>query len=272
VLSSQAAVAIQRARLLEERIVKERLERDLALAREIQESALPRRLPTVSGYSLAARARPASETGGDVYDLARLGDRGEGPLLLLLADATGHGVGPALSAMQALGMLRVGLRLGARLDGLVRQVNAQLAEDLGRGRFVTAFVGLLRPDAHRVEYHAAGQAPLLLWRRAAGACETLPATTIPLGVLADLPADPHATVELAPGDLLCLLTDGFFEAAGTDGEPLGAAPLRACLAELSDRPVAEILGRLFALVDDRLAGRPQADDLTAVLLRRERGP
>jgi len=269
VLSSQAAVAIQRARLLEERLVKERLERDMALAREIQLGALPRSLPTVAGYSLAGRARPASETGGDVYDLARVGGDASGSVFVMLADATGHGVGPALSSMQALGMLRVGLRLGAPLDRLVRDVNAQLAEDLSRGRFVTAFIGLLDADTHRVEYHAAGQAPLLLWRDTLGQGETLGATTVPLGVLPELPDDPVAALQLAAGDVLCLLTDGFFEATDAAGQPLGVAPLLTCLAATAGRPLEEVLEALFALVDERLDGRPQADDLTAVVVRRE---
>jgi Stage II sporulation protein E (SpoIIE) len=131
----------------------ELLEREIELAREIQLAALPASMPAVAGYDGAGLFRPAGPTGGDLFDFVRLPDA---RLLLLLGDATGHGLGPALSATQVTAMVRVALRLGATLDQTFRHVNDQLVEDLPADRFVTAFLGLLDPRTHAVHYHSAG--------------------------------------------------------------------------------------------------------------------
>ena len=121
-LGSLAAVAIRRGRLLEDRLVREKLQRDLQLARQIQQSTVPTLLPRLAGFGLAAWSEPAEETGGDAFDVigfrtghATAGDDEADRALLLLADATGHGIGPALAVTQLRAMLRMAARLGADL-------------------------------------------------------------------------------------------------------------------------------------------------------------
>ena len=125
----------------------------------------------------------------------------DGRLFVMLGDASGHGIGPALSATQLAGMLRVALRLGAGLDAIFAQVNNQLVEDLPDEHFVTAFVGLLDRRQHCVEFHSAGQGPLLHYQ----AAEHLPlaaADHVPARVRA-LPAlDPPQRLDLAPATSL----------------------------------------------------------------------
>jgi phosphoserine phosphatase len=96
-----------------------KIERDLAVAREIQMNVLPRELPKYPGYDLAAASVPAEETGGDIYDVVPVADASS--CVLLLADATGHGIGPALSVTQVRAMLRIAVRLGARLRDVLEQ-------------------------------------------------------------------------------------------------------------------------------------------------------
>jgi sigma-B regulation protein RsbU (phosphoserine phosphatase) len=115
-------------------------------------------MPVVPGYDLHGLFLPASLTGGDTDDLAPI-DQG---LLILLGDATGHGVAPASSVTQIHAMLRMALRLGADLETAFRQVDDQLADTLPDGPFVTAFIGLLDPATHRLRSHrAAGSCPSL---------------------------------------------------------------------------------------------------------------
>ncbi len=95
---------------------------------------------------MAGQFCPADQTGGDTFDLVPLDER---RLFVLLGDASGHGIGPALSATQMTGMLRVALRLGAGLDAIFTQVNNQLVEDLPEEHFVTAFLGVLDADRAR---------------------------------------------------------------------------------------------------------------------------
>ena len=99
-------------------------------------------LPVCVGYDIAALARPAGHTGGDIYDVFALG-RNWGdppPLMIILADASGHGIGPALSVTQFRAMVRLGVRLDARLEQVLEEINQQLLNDLVYCRFITVFI------------------------------------------------------------------------------------------------------------------------------------
>jgi phosphoserine phosphatase len=243
----------------------EQLEREIGIAREIQLAALPASMPAVAGYDGAGLFRPAGLTGGDLFDFVRLPDD---RLLLLLGDATGHGLGPALSATQVTAMVRVALRLGATLDQTFRHVNDQLVEDLPADRFVTAFLGLLDPHSHTVRYHSAGQGPLLHYRAAAAAVDRHDPSTFPLGAMPQ-PAEVAAqTLALAPGDLLALISDGLFEYPGPGDEAFGETRVAELLRAHHAAPMQQLADELLACARDWAAGTAQADDVTILLLRR----
>ena len=146
-LAAQCAVALQRVRMTEALIEGEKMRQELEMARAVQMSTLPAVMPALPGYDLFGMSRPASLTGGDTFDLAQLPQG----LLVVLGDATGHGIAPALSVTQMHAMLRMAFRLGADLETAFMQVNNQLAATLADDRFITAFIGLLDgrhpPDA-----------------------------------------------------------------------------------------------------------------------------
>src|SRR5206468_10169377 len=121
-------------------------------------------------------------------------------MVLLLADATGHGVGPALSVTQVRSMLRIGVRLRADLNNVLAQINRQLCQDLGAERFVTAFLGLLDPAAHCVSYQSAGQAPLLHFRARDRHLSWLSSSMLPLGIDEDPQDQGMQRMALEPGD------------------------------------------------------------------------
>ncbi len=264
-LASQAAAAIQRVRLNNERLVKLKLEGDLDIARNIQMGVLPDTLPDLSGYEMASFARPADQTGGDIYDVVEFGEQ---RALMLLADATGHGIGPALSVTSVRAMLRVGLRISQQLDDLFTHINDQLCDDLPANRFVTALLGVLDAKAHRVEYQAAGQGPLLHYHRSTGECEWRGANTVPWGIMDGVPLDPPEVLTLEPGDFWVLLTDGFYEAADPQGEQLGKERIGQIVHELRDASAQTVVDAMVKEVDTFAAGEPQADDLTALVVKR----
>lgn len=268
VLASHAAVAIQRERLLAERIVRLKMERDLEAARVIQEGVLPRLVPILGGYDVAGFSRPAEQTGGDIYDLIPMGTAPSSPLALLLADASGHGIGPALSVVQVRAMLRMGLRLGASIADLVQQIDAQLLQDLGDDQFVTAFVGCLDPVRHDLVYHAAGQGPLLHFHAADGRAEWRGATALPLGVAEVAVMASPVRMVLEPGDFVVLLTDGFYECANRDGAVYGEERVLELLARHRALDARGVIDALVRAVDEFAGGVVQADDLTAIILRR----
>jgi phosphoserine phosphatase len=242
-----------------------RLDRELAVARAIQQDTFPKKMPAVDGYEIAGTSVPAEETGGDSFDVIRLGER---HVVLLLGDATGHGVGPALSVTQMRSMLRIAMRLGADLDRTLREINDQLAEDLASNRFVTAFLGVLDASAHTLTYHAAGQGPILHYRAAEDALDWHPSTTMPLGMMEQLVAPKAVTLRLAPGDLVGLITDGVYEYVNPADEQFGEERVAAVVRQHRGEPVERMVEALLAGVRQFGKSAPQADDATILVVRR----
>ncbi len=265
-LAAQCAVALQRSQLMEALLLKERLDEEVALAREIQVSMLPEEMPDVPGYDVNGSFFPTEQTGGDMYDLVMLGQQPE--LFLLLGDATGHGFGPALSATQMQAMLRVAFRCGADLTQAYRHVNNQLSEDLPDDRFLTAFMGFLDPRSHQLKYYSGGQGPILHFHAADGRFEWHKPTHFPLGIMEI--DDPGAPVELAmePGDVLALLSDGVFEYANESGAQYGESRVAGIIDLHHHLSMAELAKLLWQSVREFAGDATQADDVTMVLLRR----
>lgn len=264
-LAAQAAVALQRARMTAALVEAEALRAELEAARTVQMSTLPAELPEVPGYAMHATFRPAALTGGDTYDLARLdGDR----LLVVLGDASGHGIAPALSVTQMHAMLRMALRLGADLATAFREVNDQLADTMPDSRFVTAFIGLLEWPTHTLHYANGGQAPILHWHAADGAFTRLKPTSFPMGAMPLPGPRPPARVVLAPGDLLVLSSDGIYEQEDARGQPFGVGRVEDLVRAHASGPVGVLAEAILQAFDGFDPSRPQDDDVTLVLLQR----
>ena len=263
-LAAQCAVALQRQRLLHELVAKEKMERELEVARQIQVSFLPKAMPKVPGYDLAGWSRPADQTGGDVFDVIA-----EGPsrTVLLLGDATGHGIGPALSVTQVRSMLRMALRLGAGLDAAFTHLNDQLSDDLSSNRFVTAFLGVLDTETHAVTFQSAGQGPIL-HVQASGGVGSPKSTALPLGLMPGLPLGEPGRLALEPGDVVALITDGVFERTNAAQEEFGVDRVVEIIRRQESAPVAEVVHAIVEACDDFAGGAPQADDMTLLLVRR----
>jgi phosphoserine phosphatase len=221
-------------------------------------------MPVLPGYDVAGMSRPAEETGGDTFDVVRTGNG----LALLLADATGHGIGPALSVTQVRAMLRLAVRIGADIAGIYRHINDQLCEDLQDHRFVTAFIGQLEANEHRILYYSPGQGQLLHYHHATDACEWLGASAPPLGILPTADVGDPEVLNLEPGDIFGLLTDGVFEAIDTSEEEFGEDRVSNTVRTSRAESCANLVGRVLAEVDAHRDGVPQQDDITIVFVRR----
>ncbi|MEP7063788.1 MAG: SpoIIE family protein phosphatase, partial [Betaproteobacteria bacterium] len=243
----------------------EKMRQALEMARVVQMSTLPARMPIVPGYDACALFQPAELTGGDTYDLSLL-DQG---LLIVLGDATGHGIAPALSVTQMQAMLRMAFMLGADLETAFIQVNNRLAETLADDRFITAFVGLLDSATHRLRFHSGGQGPILRYRAATGAFERHKPTSFPLGAMPLSTLRPAIALDMHPGDILILLSDGFYEQCDLNGEPFGDARVQEIVHAHYSGPMAELLAQLLRSVEAFAVGAAQEDDMTAVVVKRE---
>ncbi len=266
VLAAQCAVALKRVQMTEALLEGEKMRQELEAARVVQMSSLPSTMPSLPGYDLYGTFRPADLTGGDTFDLARV----EQGLLIVLADATGHGIGPALWVTQMQAMLRMAFRMGATLESAFVQVNNQLAEMLPGDRFITAFIGLLDAAAHRLRFHSGGQAPILHFEGATGRCTHYMPTSVPLAVmpLASL-RQPAVVLEMRPGDIVALISDGIYEYHNKNGEEFGERGVLRTLRDHHRKPMAELSAALFDAVRTFAAGAPQEDDMTVVLVKRE---
>jgi sigma-B regulation protein RsbU (phosphoserine phosphatase) len=207
VLAAQCAIALQRVKMTEALIEGEKMRQQLEMARVVQMSLLPSTMPSVPGYDVYGTFRPADLCGGDTFDLAMI----EQGLLVVLGDATGHGIGPALSVTQMQAMLRMAFRMGADLEDAFLQVNNQLEDYLPDDRFVNAFIGLLDPAANKLRFQSGGQAPILVFEAATRECRRYKPTSFPLSAMPLESVRPGVEISMQPGDVLVLLSDGIYE-------------------------------------------------------------
>jgi len=266
-LGMQAAVALQRATLFEAKVRQEKLDADIALAQRMQKATWPTHVPQPRGYEIAVHLQPAEETGGDACDAFEVPGS---ETVLFIADATGHGIGPALSVTQARAMVRVAMRCGVGIEQAVRHINAQLCEDLPPGRFITAFLGRLDADNHRIEYHSAGQGPLLHFHAATEQGDLCEANGLPLGIVdhGDVEGVELGEAMLAPGDVYAVLSDGFFEAVDGHGRPFGNEAIVEAIRRSEGCSAEVILSRIVESVSAHCGERPADDDRTALVIRR----
>lgn len=267
-LAAQCAVALTRVRMQAAERAGERLRHEVQMASELQRSTLPATLPVLPGYALHGAFRPASLTGGDTWDLATTA----GGLLVLLADAAGHGLPAALSVVQMHAMLRMALELTPDLAQAWQRVNDRLAAAAPEGSFITAFVGLLDPLTHRLRYVSGGQGPILHWRAREAAFDVRRATVFPFGAMPLAQPPRTETLEMAPGDWLVLLSDGFHEYEDAAGRPFGRAAVQAVVAlqAAAGATPRQLCEALLDAVQQHAAGAAQEDDMTAVLVQRLR--
>jgi phosphoserine phosphatase len=268
VLAAQCAIALQRVKMTEAMVEGEKMRQQLETAREVQMSTLPATMPQVPGYDVYGLSRPADLTGGDTFDLSLVAPG----LLIVLGDATGHGIAPALSVTQMHAMLRMAFRVGTDLESTFMHVNNQLAATLPDDRFITAFIGLLDPAAHRVRFLSGGQAPILHFRAATGACEHHKPTSFPLAAMPLANTRPAVALDMQPGDILVLLSDGIYEYRNGYGEEFGVARVEKLLKTHHGLPMVRFTAILFDWLRAFAGKAPQEDDMTVVLVKRTRAP
>jgi len=226
---------------------------------------LPKNMPQIEGYEFGGAFVPTDQTGGDLYDFVPLGDK---RLFLLMGDATGHGIGPALSATQVRAMLRVAIRLESSLDDAFVHINDQLCEDLPDDRFVTGFFGLLDAETHTVRFHSGGQGPIMHYQAEMGEFEWHPATTFPLGYLPQSDLEPAVVSVLDPGDVFGLISDGIYEYENENGAQFGRQGVIRVLDDNPEAGAQELVDKIMAAAREHGGTAPQADDITIVLARR----
>lgn len=272
--TGQAALSLSHADLFADALERERLARELTLAREVQQRLLPQTLPDVAGVEIAAAERAAREVGGDYYDVVRLGEDCVG---VLVADVSGKGAAAAFYMAELKGVFQAGSRLTRAPGEFLAQANDALSGSLGRGDFVSAAYAVLDAEAGTLALARAGHTPAVLVRdggRPDGGRWLLRGDGLAIGLdrVGALFRQTlrEQTVRLAPGDTLLLYTDGLVEARDGHGEEYGYDRLAAFVER--HRHVEAVGLRDLLLAEHRAwSGSEEPDDDTTFVVVRWAG-
>jgi len=240
--------------------------RELALAGRMQASLLPAASPELRGWQMAATLRPARETSGDFYDFIPLpGDR----MGLVVADVTDKGMGAALYMALTRTLIRTyATNYPTRPDSTLRAANERIMADTGADLFVTVFYGILDPANGTLTYCNAGHyPPYLLNPQAEDGVQALPGRGMALGILDDTDWG-HSTIQLSPGALLLLYTDGVLDAQNHHLERFGSEQMLDVARASFGRSAQDVQEDLLTRLQRFMGDEPQFDDITVMTIRR----
>ncbi len=269
-MANQVALALEKARLQQDQLERERIEEELAVARQIQVSMLPAAPPQRQGWQFATHFEAAHQVGGDFYDFLTLPGE-EGRWGVVIADVSDKGVPSALFMALSLTTIR-NIALRGRSPGEVLSwANRYIQEDSQSDMFLSVFYAELNSYTGQLTYVNAGHNPPLLWRAAEGEFHRLPANSPLLGVLPAIDVQAR-TIDMAVGDILVLYTDGLSEAHNHKYEEFGVDRLeetvRRLLAHSPNAGADEICVTLAREVRKFAGDTEQFDDMTMVIIKR----
>lgn len=266
-IALQVSVTLENAQLHEELIARQRIERDLAMAREIQLGYLPAFVPDFpqNNFELHAELFPAYEISGDFYDYFKVG---ADKLAIAVADVSGKGMPAALFMSMVRALLRNFAQPGKSAGHILQELNNAVAQQNPKCQFVTIVLCILEPAQRAVELSSGGHPPALLWHGA----DSVEILNLPQGPLLGFETVekpfPTSTRVLERGDLLVLYTDGVTEAPKADHEMFGLQRLQSTSRALSPKaPLKECAEAIRNAVQSFTGNPQQEDDITLALLR-----
>jgi phosphoserine phosphatase RsbU/P len=265
---TQKTLALEVARLTaamgREMAQRERLNRELEIAKEVQEHLFPQRLPVIAGLDYCGSCKPAREVGGDYYDFIELS---QGKLGIAIGDVSGKGIGAALLMASLEASLRGLASLGNDLAELIKRINRVIYESSSANHYATLFYAEYDPLAYRLSYVNAGHNAPVILRKSEAINQVFRLETG--GPVVGLLAQPYQqdSFSLIPGDLVVLFTDGVSESMNGRDEEWGETRLVEFAKTCDGLPAFEAMTRIFAAAEAFAAGATQHDDMTLVVLR-----
>jgi serine phosphatase RsbU (regulator of sigma subunit) len=263
-LADEAGHVLEKLEMLETLAERQRVEQELALAEETQRTLLPQALPEFAPYRIRAFSRPTRQLGGDFYDFIRTGHE----LATVLGDVSGKGISAALLSSLTLGALSTEYRSSSQPELVLNEVNRFLCQKTPANRFVTLFLCQFDRGGKGC-FLSAGHNTSFIFRAATGGLEELGSGGVPLGMFPFVTYQSSA-FELGPGDLLAVYSDGLTDAENRNGEDFGEGKLRALIQSVAPEGAEALEAALLAALDRFCGAAPQTDDITFVLIGRER--
>jgi sigma-B regulation protein RsbU (phosphoserine phosphatase) len=252
---------------------KAKMRRSLNLAKEVQQSLLPRETVSLQGVDIAGSSVYCDETGGDYFDIFLSGKEGEDEQLsIIIADVSGHGISSALLMASVRASLRTRWSLSGGVDEVISDVNRRICEDFGdSGHFITLFYLGVDSERKRLAWIRAGHDPGLLYDPRTDGFEELDGRGTVLGLDEEYTYELNHRGALQPGQVIVLFTDGAWEARNPAGEVFGKERLKQVIREAAGESSARIVQRIIDAVKafDHLE-KPE-DDITLVVVKAECG-
>jgi len=269
-VAAQTGLALENARLMsaiaDEVAQRERLNREVEIAREVQERLFPQTLPPIDGIAYAGACRPALGVGGDYYDFLALPD---GQLGIAIGDVSGKGIAAALMMASLQASLRgEATRAPENLAALMSNVNRLVFEASSSNRYATFFYAQYNPATRLLNYVNAGHNPPMLFHCSQGTWQIsrLEIGGTVVGLLESFPYE-QGNLRIEPGDVLVAFTDGISEAMNTADEEWGEKALLDTVKACSGLSPSETITRIMQAADKFVAGAKQHDDMTLVVLQ-----
>lgn len=261
-VGSIAVISIENARLFQETLEKQKLEKDLELARNIQKNLLPKKFPATKHFSIAAINETARQVGGDYYDIVKLDEH---RTLIAIGDVSGKGVQAALLMANVQAFLKSICKQNIPLDEASNLINDLVSENTSGGSFITFFWGILDDRNLELSYVNAGHNPPLLY--SSDEEKKLKTGGMILGVMETLVPYIAETVQLKKGDALVLFTDGITEAWDSSNQDYTDERLEKLCFENKDKSAEEIINLIRDDVKNHTKGAEQSDDITALVVK-----
>ena len=262
-----SAIAVQLGGVIQRKRAEQELranEEQFRVAREIQQRLFPKAAPHLSGFDIAGLSHAADATGGDYFDYVPML---HGRLGVVVADVTGHGIGPALLMAETRAYLRLLALNREDVGEILTRANRVLAEDIGYERFITMVLVSLDPKARTLTCANAGHPPGYVFNSLGEIKTQLKRSGIPLGLKPDTHYPPGAGVKLERGDTVLLLTDGIDEAMSPDNSIFGIERVLEIVRSQRDKSARELVDALYSAVRQFSQNMPQQDDVTAVVIK-----
>ena len=246
------------------RQARERLQREIDLAAQIQTSLLPEHLPNLEGFDFAAEAIPARFVSGDFYDFF---DLDQNTCQIVLGDMAGKGVSAALLASSTRSLLKSETKFADSVSDLLDQLNELQYKDFSQAEvFVTLFVATIDALNNQIRYASAGHGEALLWRHVENEHQVLSATGLPAGIFPDQ-AYQENHFFLRPGDVFLLFSDGVTEAHNPEEEQFGLQRLVAVLRQYADHQAIDLIEAILDEVRRFSKGHEQDDDISLIAVK-----
>jgi serine phosphatase RsbU (regulator of sigma subunit) len=252
----------RRRRKAEKRLHASDLESQLA--RRIQQRLFPAASPIVPGFEIAGMTCPAEATGGDYFDYVPMADEGVG---VVIGDVSGHGFGPALLMASTRAYMRAFAQTHSDLGELLALVNRVLIMDMEDGRFVTVVLARFDTRTRSLVYASAGHPTAYVLSASGQIRLCLPSRSLPLGLALDERFSASGVIQLQPGEIVVLLSDGVTEALAPDGAAFGSTRAVNIVRCYCRDPAARIVANLYHAVRAFSQNAPQLDDITAVVIK-----